>query len=193
MKWYKHVWIAVLASALTAGVLADETNVEAQPPKKEHGLSVVIDTDKPALSKDLAEKLSPEQILELEKFKASQREEIPNQAPLIVFIVFACPVAIIGVILFYRHRRNQALHKTLAAMIDKGVPIPPELLRPETPPEKPPRDDLRGGLVLVGVGLGLILFLLAMHNHAWGVGFIPLLIGVGRLIAWKLAKKNGTS
>ncbi len=192
MNWLKHTWIAALGLALSAGALADESNVEAQA-QKEHGISVVIDTDKPALSKDVMEKLTAEQILELEKFKATQRDEIPNLAPLIVFIVFACPVAIIGVILFYRHRRNLALHKTLAAMIDRGVPIPPELLQPETPVQKEPRDDLRGGLVLVGVGLGLIFFLLALHNHAWGVGFIPLMIGIGRLIAWKLVKKNGNS
>lgn len=186
MNRLKHAWITVLAMALAAGAMANDTNVEAQP-KQEHGISVVIDTDKPSLSQDVMEKLSPEQILELEKYKASQRDEIPNQAPLIVGIVFACPVAIIGVILFYRHRRNLALHKTLAAMIDKGVPIPPELLQPE----KPRRSDLRRGFVLIATGLGLTIFFLAEHDRAWGLGFIPLLIGVGYLLAWKLAKKNG--
>jgi hypothetical protein len=192
MNWFKYTWIAVLGLALAAGTLGDETNVAAQP-QKEHGVKITIDTDKPPLSKDALDKLTPEQIFELEKIKAATSEQIPNQAPLIVAITFACPVAIVGAILFYRYRRNLALHKTLVAMIDKGVPIPPELLRPEASPEKPPRDDLRSGLVLVGVGVGLILCLLVMHNHAWGAGFIPLMIGVGRLIAWKLAKKNGNS
>jgi hypothetical protein len=192
MKWFKYASIALLASALAAGAPAQDTNVAAEA-KKEHGLSVVIDTDRPAVSKEALEKLSPEQIFELEKFKAAQRDEIPGMAPLIVFIVFACPVAIIGVILFYRHRRNQALHKTLAAMIEKGVPIPPELLRPETPAQKPRRNDLQGGVILIGVGVGIILCLLAMHNGAWGAGFIPLMVGIGRLIAWKLANKNGNS
>ena len=189
MNWLKHTWIAVLGLALAAGTLADETNVEAQS-KESHGVKVVIDTDQPPISKDLLDKLTPEQIFELEKIKAAQPpDSIPSMAPLIVFIVFACPVAIVGVILFYQYRRNLILHKTLAAMIDKGVPIPPELLQPE----KPRRSDLRRGIVLVAVGIGLIIFFVAEHDHAWGLGFIPLLIGAGYLIAWKMeqSKNNG--
>jgi len=185
MNWLKYTWIAILGLALAAGALADETNVEAQSPER-HGVKVVLDTDKQAISKDAMDKLTPDQVFELEKIKAAE-PDIPGQAPFIVFIVFACPVAIVGTILFYRHRRNLVLHKTLAAMIDKGVPIPPELLQPE----KRPKSDLQRAFVLIGVGLGLILFFLAMHNDVWGVGFIPLLMGIGYLLAWKLAKKNG--
>jgi hypothetical protein len=191
MNWLKHTSIAVLGLALATGAWADETNVEA-PPKESRGIKVVIDTDKPAVSKEAMDKLTPDQIFELEKIKARQPDDIPSLAPIIVFIVFACPVAIVGTILFYRHRRNLVLHKTLAAMIDKGVPIPPELLQPEKlGPGKRPKSDLQRALVLMGIGLGLIIFLLAMHNSVWGVGFIPLLMGVGYLLAWKLEKKDG--
>ena len=178
---------ALIALSLTLAVVtfAQETNTQ-----KEQGIKVEISTDH-ELSQNAQNRLSSEQIFELEKIKAMQND-VPALAPLIVGIVFACPVAIVAVILYHRHRRNQMLHQTIATMIDKGVPIPPELLQPERPPQKP-RDDLRSGLVLVGVGLGLIFFFLAMHNNVWGVGFIPLMIGVGRLIAWKLASKNGTS
>ena len=185
MNWLKNTALLALSLALTTGTFADGTNVE-----KKHEVEVVISTDR-AIPPDVKAKLTSEQIFELEKIKATQQDDVPALAPLIVAIVFACPVMIVAVILIYRYRRNQLLHKTLASMIDKGVPIPPELLRPETPAQKEPRNDLRGGLVLVGVGLGLIFFFLAMHNQVWGVGFIPLLIGVGRLIAWKLAPKNG--
>jgi hypothetical protein len=185
MKWLKRIGLAALGLALALGAFADETNVE-----KQHGIKVVIDTDR-EIAPDVKAKLTSEQIFELEKIKAAQ-PDVPSLAPLIVAIVFACPVAIVAVILFYRYRRNRMLHQTIAAMIDKGVPIPPELLQPERSPQKS-RDDLRSGLVLLGVGLGLIFFFLAMHNNVWGVGFIPLMIGVGRLIAWKLAPKNGNS
>jgi hypothetical protein len=186
MNWWKNTALLALGLALTTGALAEGTNVE-----KEHSVKVEISTDR-EIPQDVRDKLTTEQIFELEKIKAAQTDEIPALVPLIVAIVFACPVALIGVILYYRHRRNRMLHQTIAAMIDKGTPIPPELLQPERSPERP-RDDLRGGLVLVGVGLGLIFFFLAMHNNVWGVGFIPLMIGVGRLIAWKLAPKNGNS
>ena len=168
MSMLRNLGIATLALTLVAGALADDTENR--------------------ISKDVMEKLTPEQIFELEKIKARQPEEIPSLAPIIVAIVFGCPVAIVGVILFYRHRRNLVLHKTLAAMIDKGVPIPPELLQPE-PKEK--ESDVHRGFVLVGIGLGLILFFLARHSNLWGIGFIPLLMGLGYLLAWKLAKKNG--
>ncbi len=186
MNWLKHAGIAVLGLAMLAGALADETNVESQ---ERHGVKVVIDTDEPPISKDVMDKLTPDQIFELEKIKAAHSGSIPSSAPVIVFIVFACPVAIVGAILFYRHRHNLVLHKTLAAMIDKGVPIPPELLQPE----KRPKSDLQRGIVLVAVGIGLIIFFVAERESAWGLGFIPLLIGVGYLLAWKLAKKNGNS
>jgi len=190
MKWFKHAWIAVLASALATGALAQDTNANVET-QKQHGVIINIDTDKPPISKNVRDKLTPDQLFELEKIKAMNADQVPTMAPVIVAIVFGCPVAIVAVVLFFRHRRNQLLHRTLATMIDRGVPIPPELLQPATP-QKPPRNDLQSGVILIGVGLGLIIFLLVMHNRVWGVGFIPLFMGIGRLIAWKLAKKNGT-
>jgi hypothetical protein len=191
MKWFRSASVAFLASALVAGALAQDTNTANVETQKQHGVIINIDTEKPSFPKDVTDKLTPDQIFELEKIKAMHPDEVPTMAPVIVAIVFGCPVAIVAVVLFFRQRRNQALHRTLAAMIEKGVPIPPELLQPETPPQKPPRNDLQGGVILIGVGLGLILFLLFLPNRAWGVGFIPLFMGIGRLIAWKLAKKNG--
>jgi hypothetical protein len=178
---------ALIGFLLAASLRAEESNVDSQVAEKhDRGLSITIGGDeKPAFKKSW-EKLTPDQIFELEKLRA-QQPEIPSQAPLIVAIVFACPVAIVAVILVYRYRRNLILHKTLASMIEKGVPIPPELLQPE----KPPRNDLKRGFVLIGVGLGLIVFFAVQREEVWGLGFIPLLMGVGYLLAWKLARKNG--
>ena len=71
-------------------------------------------------------------------------------------------------------------------MIDKGVPIPPELLRPSARESRSgivARNDLRGGIIMVGVGLGLL------FAHLRLPGFIVLFIGVALLVVWKLAPK----
>src|SRR5947209_1144070 len=99
MKWLQYTGMIALASVLALGTFADETNVE-----KDHGIKVVIDTDR-EVSKSVKDKLTSEQIFELEKIKAMQ-PDVPGMAPLIVFIVFACPVAIVAVILIYKYRRN---------------------------------------------------------------------------------------
>jgi len=102
--------------------------------------------------------------------------------------VFGGGAVVVGLFLYFRHRRNQLLHETLRAMIDKGVPIPPELLaapQEYTPPR--PRNDFLIGLVMVATGLGLWMFI---PEPARKFGFIPLFIGVAFLIAWKVEQKK---
>ena len=63
-----------------------------------------------------------------------------------------------------------------------------------SPPAQRQRSDMRRGVVLVMIGLGLILFLGAVNEWeggAWAIGVIPFLIGVGYLLVWKLEGKNG--
>lgn len=149
--------------------------------------SATIDLTKgKEIPKEIVEKLNADQLYELMQIKMDKSADVPMLVPVIVGIVFACPVAIVAVILWYRHRRNAMLHKTLAAMIDKGVPIPPELLHPE----QPRRSDLRRGVILIALGLGIVVFFLGQKDNAWGLGFIPLLIGVGYLITWKMEQRN---
>src|SRR5688572_24743453 len=45
-----------------------------------------------------------------------------------VVMVFGMPIAIVALFVALRHRRNRMMHETLRAMVEKGVPIPPELL-----------------------------------------------------------------
>jgi len=54
------------------------------------------------------------------------------------------------------------------------------LLNP--PPAQRQRSDMRRGVVLVMVGLGIMLFLGAVNNWengAWALGIIPFLVGAG--------------
>jgi len=115
----------------------------------------------------------------------------------ILLVVFGCPVAIVGLVAYFRARKQKQLHETLRAMIEKGVPIPPELLRSPTPAgdaseadRDDPRTALRQGLFLVALGVGICVWLLIKSSDSWGLGFIPFLIGVSFLAEWRLEKRN---
>jgi Domain of unknown function (DUF6249) len=181
------LWSLVLVWAASA----QESPSNAPPveaTEQSAGIKISTDDEK-VIPKEVADKLTSDQLYQLMRTRMQQNEDIPGLAPLIVAIVFGCPVAIVAVVLIYRYRKNVMLHRTLAAMIDKGVPIPPELLQPERP-DRTSKSDLRRGLILIGVGAGLIVFFVFQSRNAIGIGFIPLLIGVGYLIAWKLEQKK---
>jgi hypothetical protein len=122
--------------------------------------------------------------------------EIPGEVIPIVAIVFltifATPVIVVGVIMYFGFSRNRMMHKTVRMMVEKGQPVPEALLAPP-PPAQRQRSDMRRGVVLVMIGLGLMLFLGAVNDWesgAWSIGVIPFLIGAGYLLVWKLEGKR---
>ncbi|MEY4386045.1 MAG: hypothetical protein RLY20_1328 [Verrucomicrobiota bacterium] len=146
------------------------------------------------IPKDILDKMPPEKVAELAKEQARLREtKTDYESILVPMFVFGMPVAIVAVVVYFRHRRNRMLHETLRTMIEKGVAIPPELLQPHEP-RKQPKSDFRRGLVWIAIGTGLTVFFLVSDNHAWPIGLIPLLIGVAFLITWKVeGSKNGSN
>jgi hypothetical protein len=107
-------------------------------------------------------------------------------ALLAIVLVFGTPVIIVIAILVHKARRTAAIHDTVVRLAEKGLPVPPELFVERRPVDT--SSALHKGVILVAVGLGLIAFFLTMHDRQapWGVGMIPLLIGIGYLIVWKL-------
>jgi hypothetical protein len=111
----------------------------------------------------------------------------------IVFMtIFGAPVLIvmtIGLITLLVTRMRQ---RTIRVMVEKGQPVPAELLAPATRAVRQ-RSDVRRGVVWTMIGIGLIIWLGAINDWeggAWSFGLIPLLIGVGYLMVWKLEGKN---
>jgi hypothetical protein len=144
-----------------------------------------------------SEDLTGDQIVQIVRNATAASSKHRPSAEILIPIVailasFGFPVLIVGIFYYSRFRKDKMLHETLRTMIDKGVPIPPELLKPAEADHKPrQRNDLRKGLVLVAVGIGLVVMLNTMHNKSLaGVGFIPLLIGVAFLIVWKLERNK---
>jgi hypothetical protein len=101
-----------------------------------------------------------------------------------ILATFGLPLLLVVVILLYKHRRNQLQHETILKLAEKGLPVPPELLAMPQP-----RSGLRGGLVLVALGIALSVFFW-QHGQGWSIGLIPGLMGVAMLIAWKIESAN---
>ena len=124
-----------------------------------------------------------------------EESELPGLKGLGILIPlapFVMVVAIIGVVFYFKHRRNQMMNETLRSMIEKGMPITPELvesLKTKRPVPTDflfgsrPRNDIRLGLILVGVGAGVVML-------AGKPGWIVLFIGVAYLAVGLFDRNN---
>lgn len=97
---------------------------------------------------------------------------------------FTLPLVLVALILYYKHRRSRMAHETIARLVEKGLPVPPELL------EQPRRGNasLRGGLVLLALGIALSLFF-SGWGPGWSIGLIPGLMGAALLLSWKIENR----
>ncbi len=94
----------------------------------------------------------------------------------------ALPLALAALVLAFKHRRNRLNQETVLRLAEQGLPVPPELL---SPPNR--QAGLRGGLVLIALGIGLGAFF-AQLGLPWSIGLIPGLMGLALLVAWKIAR-----
>ncbi|MFH1807844.1 MAG: DUF6249 domain-containing protein [Pseudomonadota bacterium] len=194
------VLVAASARGQDLAGTAVETGTESTSPSLDAGTgagsqpAVVPDRD---LTPEVMQKLSAEQIVDLIKTRQKQELILGNGSSpaatetwgveVIVPVAFLfCVGFIVASVLFFRFRRHRLIQETLRLMVEKGRDIPPELLVPVTPP----RSDLRRGILLISVGVGVSTFLLLVAEEAegaWGLGMIPLLIGVAYLVVYRLA------
>ncbi len=131
---------------------------------------------------------------------------------LVVGVVFWLVVAAIVIVPVYlRYQDRARMHETLRVALEKGQPLPAELiaaLQNQIPVSRlsTPERDLRNAVVLIAVGLGLV----GLGYGMWyglmsvtevgayitggciaGAGAIPGLIGVAYLVLWA-ARRNKT-
>ncbi|MEY2493494.1 MAG: hypothetical protein QOH24_2445 [Verrucomicrobiota bacterium] len=107
--------------------------------------------------------------------------------------VFGAPVAIVAVIMLISWAKTRSLHRTVRMMVEKGQPVPPELLASPAGAPLRPWYDLRRGIMLLASGFGLVMFFgisAGWDNGVWALGLIPGLIGLGYILAWRLANKH---
>jgi hypothetical protein len=116
--------------------------------------------------------------------------------PIVAIVAtFATPVLIIFFVLYFRYRRRRETLAIVREYLDKGLPVPPQLLGESGTASSPViaevlsrrNCDLNRGLKLTFIGLGVALALYVHNPHStnWGWCLIPMIMGVGYLLsAW---------
>ncbi len=111
----------------------------------------------------------------------------------IVFLsIFGAPVVIVIMIGMFTLLVSRMRQRTIRMMLEKGQPVPAELLAPGTRAVRQ-RSDVRRGVIWAMVGIGLMIFFGAVNDWeggVWSLGLIPFLIGLGYLLVWKLEGKK---
>ena len=114
----------------------------------------------------------------------------------IPFVFFLGPTLIVLIFLRYRYLQTQARYNTLLQLAEKGVELSPQMLaEPQVA-----YSERRRALVLIGAGIGLMAMFMALPGHfdngvgvrsLWGLGLLPLMIGLGYLASWWLNRRGG--
>ena len=124
----------------------------------------------------------------------------------IVAVIFLSPVLVIALILWYRMRKARMLNETMLKLAEKGVVPPAEALgalagTPSSPMAAMPSaapiyeqakqirrraawSDLRKGVIMGGIGLGLTFFSMLDDGTPNSVGLVLLFVGVGYIVLW---------
>jgi len=105
---------------------------------------------------------------------------------------FSVPVIIVAIVMYIHYKKEVMRNRERMAAIEKGIDLP-DLSNSSHHREhyRSYNSSLRGGIVLLFVGIGLTLALwvnAGMNGAVWGV-FIGL-IGVGKLVYWAIAGRR---
>jgi hypothetical protein len=114
-----------------------------------------------------------------------------------VCLIFGMPIIIVVAAFIYKAHQATMLRETIEHIVDKGQPVPPELLngRAWSAGMKQANDarmPLHRGILLTATGVGLTILLLSTGlDEYWGIAMLPLLLGFGYLLIWKIDSSNG--
>ena len=121
-----------------------------------------------------------------------------------ILATFGTPVLIVFFVCYFKYRRRRVNVMLAQEYLNKGLPVPPELLDESfgasgnnlAPSRSSSRcqSDLRRGFQLTFIGLGVTLALALTQSHAttWAWGLIPVIMGLGYLVSgWVESRQRG--
>lgn len=142
------------------------------------------------LTDAMVQKLTGEQLHDVLRHQLPAHVPDPPAVAVVAVIgFFMAVIAVVLALLYAIFRTHRSRHETIRLMVEKGAPIPKELLSQTRAP-----NDLRRGILLSALGVGLAVFLAAVSKEhdkgAWTLGLVPFLLGVGYIISAKLVKSQ---
>lgn len=114
------------------------------------------------------------------------------EAIIAIIAVFGMPLFIIIAILYYKHRKRMVKVALVKDYLDAGKDVPAEVLTAINGAEPDaPADSFQSAVRNIAVGAGLFLFLgLLVGWDIAAVALIPLFIGIGKLIVWRMNRES---
>ena len=207
MKTKSKLFLALMIACLfSSHLLADELEPPApQAAAEESNTNEVVQEEMVlGIPREILDQLPPKEVVRLAEKQVvneyAKADDLLQKNIVVVAIisVFSMLVAIVLVSALAAFFQKRMLHMTVRRMVEKGVPIPPEMFQPEESeePEEPEeaneasksslKSDLRNGLIWIAIGVGSTWYFVLKGANLWPLGLIPLLIGVAFLITSKI-------
>ena len=138
---------------------------------------------------------------------------------LTVLMVFLIPLLIIVLLIWYKLRKNRLAHETMLKLAERGIVPPTSAMdavasgnavaaaaaAAEAPPANMPAyerarflhrrtvwSDLRKGVILTAIGLGLVFFSMLDDGTPNSVGLVFLFVGLGYCLLWFFEDRTTT-
>ena len=129
--------------------------------------------------------------LTAEKFAVDPSKMIGKIIPIMPIVFFTFILLVLTIPFYFNFRKTKGRQLIINNLIEKGQEIPKELI---VPAKRNVRTDFHKGIILISFGLGISVVLLSIkipvNFNLWTLGLIPLFIGLGYLISFKLDKSN---
>jgi len=194
MKKMSFSFLVLLASFILAiqtfgqHVESDSIKSQRDSIKTEFNLSseIVNKLD----SKELVELIKHRESLTQEKELAKAKMNLPELTNdftatiwSILLIIFS--LSLFAIPYYFSLKKEKGRQQIILNMIEKDKDIPVELL---AKPNKAKRPDSHTGIIWImfGLSLSIVLFVLIKEDNSWTIGLIPMFIGIGYLISFKL-------
>ncbi|MGB1869246.1 MAG: DUF6249 domain-containing protein [Porticoccaceae bacterium] len=112
-----------------------------------------------------------------------------------IIAVFGLPLFLLIAILYYKHHKRMVKVALIKDYLAAGKDVPIEVLTVINGEEPDaPSDSFQSAVRNIAVGIGLILFLgIAISWELAAVGLIPLFIGIGKLVVWRMNRDSSAT